>query len=122
MRQIRMGVMPHFCRSFAGNVIAGEHRGYRPCHILLDSSTAEHVDEELWNRLAIADRLLSQSGLYGGMWLNSIVSESRVHLDSVEALTRSRLVSDVAELTHGVALIRARARQLEYDNELIDEL
>lgn len=106
-------------RSFAGNTVPGETRGYRPLHDLQSSTLSrELVEDELWNRLATADKLVTQCPMYGGMWLVPIVEEVRRMLSEVEDLAVLRVPSALEDVSEAAKLIRRKTRQVEYDYEL----
>jgi hypothetical protein len=105
-------------RHFGGNNIPGEHRGYRPLHDLRSDLQKGEANDELWNRLASADKLVTQCAMYGGMWFNQILAEARQHLETVEAHRDRFGFADDVDIRSAVFLIRSKARQVEYEYEL----
>lgn len=106
-------------RAFAGNNVPGEVRGYRPLHDIHKADlTTEELEAELWNRLANADRFVTQCPLYGGMWLIPILEEVRANLDEIETLAVRRHPTMIDQVMETSKCIRRKARQVEYDFEL----
>jgi hypothetical protein len=92
-------------RGFAGNNVEGEVRGYKPMHTLGDTAlTSDQVQEEVWYRLSMADKLVTNCPLYGSMWIHQILTEAREHLATIE---RFAPVHGVAEDTdvHGAVFL-----------------
>jgi hypothetical protein len=109
-------------RGFSALPQQGVRKGYVPLHNLADPDLgAELAEEELWHRMSIADKLVTQAPVYGGLWIAQIVFEARDHLDNIERHAVNFGLGKDPNLATGIFHIRTRARELEMSVDIYRE-
>jgi hypothetical protein len=118
---LRLGVVV-YARSFSGLPERGKRGGYTPLHNLADADiSAELAEEELWHRLSISCKLITQAPVYGGLWIAQILTEARDHLDNIERHAEFFGLGKDQDLKVAVFHLRTRARELEMTVDIYRE-
>ena len=67
----------------------------------------------LWHRLSMADKLVTQSYTYGGLWMTQILEEVRDHCNNIERHAEHFGLGKDEDIRSAIFHLRTRARENE---------
>ena len=97
----------------------GTPQGYRPLHNLADVDLPrDKVEEELWFRVSMIDKIVTQVPLHGGLFLAPVMFEALEHLDAVGRHIDNFGFGEDEELKSALYHLRCKAKAIERTFEM----